>query len=637
MVCRQSDVVGRRLADPYGTVNYSIVGVAPPGLDYPVGTDYWIPMGKNFGAVVVARLAPGSTTSNARSELLAFLRQNRSGPSAEIGSIRADSFADAISGDVKTPFIVLGLAAATLLLIACVNVAGLFLLRASARQEEMAVRRAIGATFGDLCRQLLTESAIVAVAGGALGVVCANAGISALLVLAPSRVPRLDLVARAGMPIATALAITGVAVVLFGVGPALLTASGDLAPTMRRSSRGGTARTSGRMRRVLVGVQVALAVVMLSTAALLGRSLDKLQRLSLGFREDHLSFLAIGFPLQRYFATREQIFPLGDREMAQLRSDPNVAAASPVLVPPLVGADVWRWPFEIEGQSPDVASPPNIPIEVGDSALFGALGIRVLRGRTFDQSDMQGGQLVAVISESVARRYWPRQDALGKRIRLPATSAGGDGWRTVIGIVDDLHYRTLREASPTVFLPWRQAQWQGWVAVRTRGPLSEVLGGLRREIASIEPGVSLSQAETIDDLLATPLAEPRLSAFLMSSFGVVAVILCISGLYAVMSSAVRQRTRELAIRSALGATDRMLQGAVLREAVVVIAGGVGVGICVMLATSRLFSGVLFQVGPSDPIALSLASALTTVACLAASYVPAWRAAHTNPASVLRSE
>ena len=200
------------------------------------------------------------------------------------------------------------------------------------------------------------------------------------------------------------------------------------------------------MRRVLVGVQVALAVVMLSTAALLGRSLDKLQRLSLAFREDHLSFLAIGFPLQRYFATREQIFPLGDRVMAQLRSDPNVAAASPVLVPPLVGADVWRWPFEIEGQSPDVASPPNIPIEVGHSALFGALGIRVLRGRTFDQSDMQGGQLVAVISESVARRYWPRQDALGKRIRLPATSAGGDGWRTVIGIVDDLHYRTLREA-----------------------------------------------------------------------------------------------------------------------------------------------------------------------------------------------
>ncbi|HEY5061766.1 MAG TPA: FtsX-like permease family protein, partial [Gemmatimonadaceae bacterium] len=367
-------------------------------------------------------------------------------------------------------------------------------------------------------------------------------------------------------------------------------------------------------------------------------SLERLERVPLGYEPDHLSFLAVSYPAKWYYDQVTRIFPLGDRVFPRLGAITGVTAVTPVMVPPFTGADVWRWNFEAEGQTPAAAAADGtIPIEVGDADLLRTLNMRLVRGRTFTDADRDGAALVVMVSESVARRLWPGQDAIGNRIRTDARLPSGAGWRTVVGVVSDLHFRAFRESSPTVFLPWRQAWWQGWVAVRTSGDLAAVLPTMRKALREMDPLITVSQSQTMDELLSAPLAEPKLSAFLLSGFGLVALALASIGLYGMMAAAVREQTREMGIRMVLGAAPVQMRNDVLREALGIVAAGGIIGLAVALGSARLLAAVLFQVSPLDPVALCGACAVLVAVGMAASYLPARRATRVDPASVLRAE
>lgn len=629
-----SAVIGRRLIEPYGQTPHTIVGVAPPGLDYPAGAGYWVPPWPGeMQMTVVARLAPNATAEDARFEF--FSMAQRLAPDWHFVGAQVVPFPEAVTGRVRPVLIVLTAAVALLLLIACVNVGNLLLLRAAMREREIAIRRALGASQGDVVRQLLVESGILAAAGGVLGLLAAKVLLRVILVVAPERLPRVDVIRLAGAPLVIAVAVTLVAVLVFGVAPALLAARGTVATTLRLDARSGSGtRQRRQLRHALVASQVALALIMLAGAGLLARSLDRLQRVALGYTADHLSFLELAYPAAQYDSSR--LATLGDQLASRLRAIPGVTALTPVLLPPFLGANVFRGRLDIEGQSPaEAEANPLVPLEVGGPDYFRTIGIPLLRGRGFLDSDRAEGPLVAVVSEAVARRVWPNENPIGKRIRY--WGADSATWRTVVGVAGDIRYRSLREPNPSVYVPWRQGYWQGGFAIRTTGSLAAVLPALRREIRVVDPQLSLWHARTMDDLLAGPLAQPRLSAMLLSGFGLAALLLAAVGLYGVMASAVREQTRELGIRMALGATAGRVRRDVLGHALGVTVVGAAIGVAGALASSRLFTALLFEVSPTDPVTLAGVCALLVGVGGAAAYLPARRATKVDPARALRAD
>jgi predicted permease len=635
-----SNVVGDHLTNPYGPPNYEIVGIAPAGLDFPIGVDYWVPMGGNMAsAPLVARLNPGATATSVRNELPGLFKRIR-GDSTSIAVVRARSFVNEIVGDVRPVLAALTAGAAILILIACVNVGNLLLLRASARAHETAIRRAIGAGSGDILAAFLSESLILAVLGAAGGFVGPRWLIRALLAIAPARLPQLDLVTLSGAPVAATIAIAAVALILFGVMPGLAVARQDVGTPLHAGTRiAGQSRSRVQLRRVLVSAQVAMAFLLVAGAGLLTRSMARLAATQLGFNPDRLSFIAVSFPVNRYLDSAQHVYPLGEDVLLRIRAVRGVTAASPVIIPPFAGAGVWRWHFVPEDARDANARPVAIPMEVGDSALLSTLGTRLVRGRAFTAVDRDGAAPVVIVSESAANALWPGQDPIGKRLRMleGAGLPSGAGARTVVGVVHDLHFREFGATSPTVFLPWRQAMWQGWLAVRTAKPLATVLPDIRAAVAAIGPDINASQAQSMDDLLATPLAVPRLGAFLLSAFGFVALIVAAIGLYAVIATAVRQRTHEIGVRLALGATARVIRTHVVLDAMRIVATGALVGAVAAVVAARFATSLLHDVSPFDPIAFVGALLLLAVVSYAAAFVPAFQVARIDPMNVLRQE
>ncbi len=636
-------VVGHDLTTPVTGWHYRIVGVAPAGLDYPAGTDYWVPI-VPFGTesiISVARLAPGATLAAARSEFLNGIRSLQ--PVSPITGVDARTFTQEVVGNVRPVLLALTAAVAMLLLIACVNVGNLLLLRATTRARELAVRRALGARYADVVRQLIVESTMIGVAGGAVGLLVGDLLLKALLVLAPAELPRMDVIRLAGAPMWVACGVTFAAVLLFGVAPALAAAAGDPATSLRLDGRsGGESASHGRLRQWLVASQIALAVVMLSGAGLLARTVGRLQRLDLGFSPDRVSILTLTFPFanERY-NSEAKIEQLLDRIRLPMRSVPGVVAITPILIPPFLGDNVWLAQFAAEGQAvSDTADTPLTAEAVGDEEYFETFRMPVLRGRGFEGTDRAGAPLEVVVSESVARRLWPGQDPIGKRLRTRAGDdffVGGTSWRTVVGVVADPHYRRLRTATPMVIAPANQWYWQGTLAVRTRGDVGAVRPALERAIQSTDPDVRIWRAQPMSEIVAAQNAQATLSALLLAAFGVAALVLAAIGLYGVMAATVRERTRELGVRMALGATPEQLRRDVLGRALRVTVGGAAIGLAGAVAASRLLRGLLFEVSPTDPVALAGACALLLTVALLAAYLPARRATKIDPARALRAD
>ena len=639
-----SSVIGRTLVEPLLGWKYRVIGVAPPGFSYPVGTDYWIPMWEGWAGSVsvfaVARLEPGATIAAARDEYLGI--QRRMHPEVGYGGAHAATFTETVLGNVKPVLTTLTAAVALLLLIACLNVGNLLLLRASGRTREIAVRRALGAAYGDIVRQLFVEALALAIAGGLLGFGVAILVLDVFVAYAPSTLPRVDSIHLNGAPVLGAIGVSAVAVLLFGMLPALFAARTNLASPLRFDARTGSeTRRRRTLRQTLVASQIALAMIMLGGAALLARSLERLERQNLGFNPEHLILLRYSWNAKRYDTT-PKIIELSERLLPHIRELPGVSSATPIIIPPQLGLSVWHARFDKEGQSESEAKGnPVVPIETAGPEFFKTFGIPIVRGRGFAADLSMNGPFEVIVSESIARRYWPGQDPLGKRLLLPVVKEndmpGHNAWRTVVGVVPDTHLRTVREAAPTVYLPSIQGGWQGDVALRSTVDPAALEPALRKAGIDADPGTVLWHVQTMDQALDEPLAQPRLGTFLMSSFGLVALLLAAIGLYGVMASLVRDQTREIGIRMALGATPSTVRTDVLRRAAIVLGAGAGVGLIAALATSRVFSSLLYQIGPTDPIALVGACVVLLAVAGLASYLPARRATKIDPVQALRAD
>ena len=653
-----SAVIGRHLRLPDMKWNPTIVGVAPPGLDYPRGAELWTPNVYAGGMDLVARLAPRATLDAARADYLAFVKRDpdylKAGLADHIGA-RAEPLERMVLGDVKTALITLTTAVAVLLLLACVNIGNLLLLHAAGRTRELAVRRALGAGSAAIVQQLSAESAVLGIGGGVLGFGLAQVLLSVFLRLAPAGLPRLDMVRIAPAPLAIAAAATVLAVLLFSLLPVVSTVRCDLSSQLRADARSGTeGRRLRAVRRTLVASQIALALVLLSGAGLLVRSFARLSGLDMGFATSHLSVLGVSMPWDKWVAWcggappkvdsaatnrfRKCMdgwsFQFHDQLVTGFRAIPGVEKASPVAVPPFLGSNVFMTRLMAAGQSEGESSAnPWVGMDFVGPEYFDAIGLPILRGRGFTDADREGSPNVAVVTQTIANRFWPGEDPIGKQVR----QAAGSPVITVVGLVGDFHFREHRQATPMLIRPYRQDFAQGNLVIRTQGALATLLPAIRKAVQAVDPDAALVEARTMDEVIAPQLAQPRLNALLLSAFAFAAVLLAAIGLYGIMASAVSHQTRDLGVRLALGATPDRLRAMILRQALTVAGAGALTGLLGALAGSRLITSMLFEVTPTDPVALLGACGLLLAVALLAAYIPARRATRVDPMVALRYE
>jgi putative ABC transport system permease protein len=638
-------VVGRRLVVHATGVAHSIVGVMPVGLDYPSGTDFWAPVIPNSGPLgdypvyaelnVLGRLRPGASPADARAELTAFF--SRPGAPEWHRDVHGvvHPLAKAILGDVRPAVLAFAAAAGLLLLITCINVANLLLVRGLARVREIAVRSALGAGRGRIVGQLVSESALLAVSGGIVGTILASFAVDGFLAFAPPGTPRLDEIHLNARAIGGAVAITTVVMLLFALAPALIASRVEVQDALRAGSRqSGASRRFRLGTEALVVGQVALALLVLSAAGVIGRSLVKLERVDLALEPSRLLIAELALPHVGFGETRDEVALL-DRLVPRLEAIPGVGAVSPVLTAPFVAAGGIFGQLAAEGQTDDEAARnPTLIFEVVTPNYFSTFGIRVLRGRGFADQDREGSPPVAVLSESAARHYWPGADPIGERLTW------GSGGATVVGIVPETRYRDLRYARPTVYFPLRQSSFPVapmTLAVRTTGRSADLVPAIRRVIREAEPGVELASAAPFAMLLEKPLAQPRLNALLLAVFAGAAVALAAVGLFGVMTAMVRQRTRELGVRMALGATAANVERLVLRRGMALAAIGASLGLLGALAANRLLAAMLFEVSPTDLPTLGLAVMLLLAVAALASIIPARSSTRIEPVVALQAE
>jgi len=542
-----------------------------------------------------------------------------------------------VLGDTKPALLVFSTAAALLLLITCINVANLLLVRGLARVREIAVRSALGAGQRHLVGQLLAENALLALAGGALGVVVAAAAVRLFVAFAPPRVPRLDEIHVNAAALVGAVGITGLAMLIFALAPAVITSRVDLERVLRSDTRQSTGRRARLAREVLVAGQVALALIVLSAAGLIVRSLINLERVDLSFQSSGLLIADLTMQGDLYGDAKKQRAML-ERLVPELQALPDVRAASPVVAAPFSGNGGWDGRPAADGQSPEQAGTnPMVNMEVATPDYFRTLGVPVIRGRGFTDADREGVPGAVIVSQSTARLYWPGADPIGRRLRMGEKL---EQVFTVVGVVPDTRYRDLRDARPSIYFPLRQsffpfAPWT--MAIRTTGSPADAVPAIRRVISETAPGVALVSAAPFGDFLDGPLAQPRLNALLLAVFAGAAVALAAVGLFGVMMTMVRQRTRELGVRMALGATARDLRRMVMRRGLLIAGVGSVLGLLGALLANRLLVTLLYGVTPTDLVTMTAVTGLLLGVALLASLVPARATARIDAVVALRTE
>ena len=634
-----SSVIGKQLHVPLTGMKFTIVGVAPPGLDYPVGTEVWGAVGPQWPLDGVGRLRAGATVASARAEIAALVTSTPRGFGTTTIGAFAEDLPTMVYGEVRPALLVMVAATGLLLLIACTNVGNLLLLKAADRAREIAVRRALGASPAAIYHQLAWESTLLGAIGGLVGVAIALLLLRLVVIVAPADLPRTEMMGLSGTPLAIGLAVTLATVFATGLAPVVGTRhSGVDAQLLLPGGRTITEnRGRRRIRQLLVAGQVTLAVVMLHGAALLIRSLIRLETLDLGYKTEQLAFVQL-IPPTNATAPNQTWFTLLDRLMPAVRAVPGVVGVSPLVAPPFTGSNTFTTSLEAEGPSAITGrATPVVSFDAVGPDFFRAIDVPILRGRGFTDADRDGTLPVAVVTATIAEWLWPGADAVGRRVRL-AGDSGAAKWRRVVGVASDLHFREYRAATPTIFFESHQLDfWQGGLAVRTRGDAASVIRELRTTIERVTPELGFLEAKPMREWMRAPLARPRLHAWLLAGFGSVALLLASIGLSAAVAWSVRRRYRELGIRIALGAGPNRLRTQVLHEALLPVWVGGAAGIVLALMGSGLLRGLLFQISPADPIALLFAGAVLVVAGLAAGYVPARHATRIDPVKALHAE
>ncbi len=643
---------------------YTVVGVMPPRFTFPLGgfeipgpygftpeTDVWAPTSLTADArqdrdtrydVVIGRLRPGVTMAAAEAELKAHCAQLAAlYPKTDGGwTVSLQPLLEQMRGHLRTALIVLWAAVGLVLLIACANVANLLLARAASRQKEIAVRMAMGASRGQLISQLLTESGLLALLGGALGVVFAEVALrtfSASIPVGLAVVGGFSLNARA---IVFTAALCLVASLLAGLAPALQLTRQDLAGSLREGTRAGAGTAaSHRMRNVLVAAEVALATLLLIGAGLLMRSFIHLLDVNPGFRPAHLLTIEFAMPTDRY--PMAQRLPFLQRVVDKLRVLPGITAAAVTSDLPMDGDGGFRG-FTIEGEAPKTAVPDQA---VGQQALqrsaapgyFEMMGIPLLRGRFFTASDTADSQKVALIDETMARTYLAGEDPIGKRLLLGKKAAYH---YTIVGVVG-----SVREAgllgdlqSQMYMVPSQTPVLVGFlmrIVMHTAGDPLSVIPEVRAAVHEVDPSQPVSRIRTLDQMVAASVDKPRFSVMLLGLFAGLALVLAIIGIYGVTSYSISQRTRELGIRMALGAERGSVLRMVVLEAGRLAGAGVLCGIVAAFAMTRVMASLLYGVSAIDPLTFVGVSLGLILTVLVATWLPGRKATRIQPVTALR--
>ena len=627
-----STIVGHRLLNYESERSYRIVGVMPAGLEYPRGTDFWAPLVATSSGTsdsihltspilhLVGRLRPGATAADAEREVTGYFQRPEAPAWSRDFHGVGNPLRSLVLGRARPVVLMFAAAAGLLLLLTCINVATLLLVRGLGRTRELAVRAALGARRWRLVSLLLAESAILAVGGGLLGIALAAGAVRGFIGLAPGDIPRLDEIRVNLTVILGAVGITALATTIFALVPALTTSRVRLQHVLRSGGQGGGGRRPRMATEGLVALQIGLAVMVLFAAGLIGNSLIRLQRVDLAYEPHHVLIGELALRIDGPNDPARQLRLL-DRVLDQVSAIPGVSAVSPALNVPFAPAGFGiegflRRPGQTDGEA---TGNPVLNMEVIAPNYFATLDIPVLKGRAFTDADREGTAPVVVLSETAARHYWPSGNPLGQQLVVGPK----DPLLTVVGIVPETRYRELREARASAYFPVRQSTFGmvPWtLVVRTTGEPAAIVSALREGIATVDRGLTLLTAAPLETLLAEPRAQPQLNAVLLTGFAAAAVLLAAVGLFGVISTMVRQRTRELGIRMALGAPPAGLHRLVMRRGLAIAAAGTVAGIAGSLLTSRWLVDLLFEVSASDPLTLVLAAGLAlgtaVVACLA---------------------
>ncbi|MFN2564165.1 MAG: ADOP family duplicated permease [Gemmatimonadaceae bacterium] len=624
-------------------VPHTVVGVMPPDFTYPgERLDVWVPLSRiaedaiprrrdNRFLDVVGRLAPGVTPAQAHTDVAANVRrlaeqhpEDKLYPDVTVMPIR-----EAITGEVRTPLLVLLGAVSFVLLIACVNIASLLLARATVRQRELAVRAALGAGRGRIARQLVTESLTLALLGGLLGLGLAYGGVRGLAALGASELPRASAIGIDPTVLGFTFAIAVAAGLLFGLVPALRAASPDLQGTLRAGARGTVGGRGQRLRGALVVAEVALAVVLVAGAGLATKSFARLLDVNPGFRPENVLAVTISLPVGTEYdkssAYLESIFE-------RIRAVPGVRAVGAAKNLPLRGVGEERR-LRVTPPS-DGSTPPEAPrvnvLHVGGD-YFRAMGIPVREGRTFDRTDRADAPVAFVVNEALARRYFPGGRAVGKNL------AFNFGEVPIIGVVGDVRQRTLTEpAEPMAYIHLAQNMRRGLsLVVLTDGSPVRYTAAVREAIWTANRNQTISSISTLEDIVGGTVARPRLLATLLLLFGVMGLTLGALGIYGVLAYAVNQRRQEIGVRVALGAAPRSILGLVVRQGMGLAVTGMVAGLAGAFVVTRVMQSVLYEVGVTDPATFALVVVLLLGVALAASWLPARRALRIEPVTALR--
>lgn len=653
-------VVGRTLT--IDREPYEVIGVAPPALRFPdPSVELWMPMAFAPGATqdtrgnyflqIVARLRDGVSVDDAHRELAAVARRVAAEhPDALMRDVVVRPLRDDIVGDAGRPLLVLGGAIVLVLLVACANVAALLLARGESRRAEVALRTSLGAERGRIVRQLIAESLVLSTGGGLLGVLLA-AGLVALVVrYAPSELPRLHEVSVDGRTVAACAALALATALVFGLAPALRLSRAKVADALRDRSRTATGRRGHRVYTALVAGQMALSVVLLAGAGLLLRSFEKVMRADPGFRADHLLTMALPIAGDAY-PTAEREAQLADAVLVRARALAGVRAAATMSGLSLVGG-WWGKQVSVEGRPAPVSleQVPSVGYRVVTRDYFTTMGVALRRGRAFGADDRRGGPPVAVINETMARRFFPGENPLGRTIWLgPPESLLGEhlasGFRfprlTVIGVAVDERFEALDgPAGPEVYQLLEQVDERPpdlYLAVRAAGNPAALAASMRAAVREVDPLLPVADVATMTERVDRAMGERRFTLELLGGFALVAVILAAVGLYGVIAYSVAERRREFAVRLALGGTSRAVLGLVVGHAMRPVLFGTGAGLLGAVALAGLVRVLLYGVSPTDPIALSAAVVVLFVAALLASAGPAWRATRVGLAEALRAD
>ncbi len=649
-------VLGRALT--LDNQKFNVVGVMPPHFQFPVRrerVELWITIvrdlqGKSAMAAqrdvsylqVIARLKPGVEIPQAQSDVLLVQDQlNRQYPETRPRGATINSESDQITGAMRPVLLILLGAVGFVLLIACANVASLLLARSTVRQREFTVRAALGASRWTIVRQLLTESLLLAAAGGVLGLLLAYWATGALVAMAPQGLARTSEIALDFRVLGFAFLVAIVTGVLFGLAPAIQASRFDLNRVLGANGRGSSAERGGvRLRSVLVASQLAIAFVLLTGAGLLLRSLNRLQHVDPGFRADHVLTFLLDVPSERHPRAQRAIFV--QQLLRATRALPGVKSASAVFGLPLSETQSVFTAAEIEGHPVPRSQRPRVAFRIIESDYFHTMGIPLLQGRTFTARDEQGGPPLAIINETFARQIFKGENPLGRRIK-PSISFGDSDeapLREIVGVTADVKSGSIGgKTLPEVYAPQTPTDFIGemTIVVRTRNDPESLLPAMRSLVSSMDKDLPLRQVKTLDQYVRGSISAPRFDALLLGIFAALAFVLTTIGLYGVISYSVVQRTREMGIRIALGAQRGSISRMVVREGALLTLTGIGAGVLLSLFAMQLIRGLLFGIGATDPATFVAVPVLLLAVALMASYVPARRATRVDPIVALRCE